>query len=170
MQITVAHEVWDNNSICWMFMVSLFTWLNFLLIFLWKTINTWFLCLCFGNTLLKLWKLLLCLAILALPRVAVKIVFVYIHGEERVVNCVWGFFALNKCHHQHHYVVQKFLLWNILTHVVQSRLALSWLFSWTSFDVSFLVNFRRFLSYGNTGNWTVYIDSVIHRVGLCLLC
>lgn len=25
----------------WMFMVSLFTWLNFLLIFLWKMNNTW---------------------------------------------------------------------------------------------------------------------------------
>lgn len=27
----------------WMFMASLFTWLNFLLIFLWKMINTWLL-------------------------------------------------------------------------------------------------------------------------------
>lgn len=26
----------------WMFMVNLFTWLNFLLLFLWKTKNTWF--------------------------------------------------------------------------------------------------------------------------------
>lgn len=44
-----------------------------------------------------------------LPRAALKIVSVYIHGKERIVNCMWGFFALNECPHQHHDVIQKLL-------------------------------------------------------------
>lgn len=115
MQITVAHKVWDNNSICLDVYGKFIYMAQFSSNFPVENDNCWFLFLSFINTLMKLWKLLSCLSIFVLPRAILKIVSVNARVKKQLLIACRFFSALNKCsHHQHHYVMERFLL-NIST-------------------------------------------------------
>lgn len=82
----------------WMFMASLFTWLNFLLIFLWKMINTWLLLPFFQKYFIEIVETvtLSCYHCLAKGNSQDSICVHILQKEGRTVNCMWVFFCLKQ--------------------------------------------------------------------------
>lgn len=107
---------------------------------------------------MKLWKQLLCLAVIALLR-AIHGEFLYIHGEEKPVKCLWVCSCLKQSlpSSASSRNTDILVFECMSTPVGQSRLTFCWSFSWTSFDVGFWVNFWRCFSQGNTGDWAVVL-------------
>lgn len=77
MQITVAHEVWDNNSICLDVSGKFIYTAQFSANFPVENDKYWVPFAFLSEILDRNWKLLLCLALIALPRAILKTVFIY---------------------------------------------------------------------------------------------